>query len=166
MMNFTDLPSFSFDHLVPFTDQLRSAVTGHLAGSRAPPRYHTDSDLRCYLLICGRAQHPSPLGECTRTRRSPSPVRKGWPSPRPTALSRAFLRTSTPCFGLTGTQRGRGADRVRRTKSINDPGLSAAVSTTRINNTLRCMKSPAADSTSIEHSPSTPKWTVLNRTNQ
>jgi hypothetical protein len=37
MTNFTELPSVPSDHLVPFTDQLRLAVTAYLARLRAPP---------------------------------------------------------------------------------------------------------------------------------
>jgi hypothetical protein len=49
MMTFTDLPSVPSDHLVPFTDQLRLAVAAYLARFKGGSRYHTESDLRCYL---------------------------------------------------------------------------------------------------------------------
>jgi hypothetical protein len=55
MMNFTDLSSVPSDHLVPFTDQLRLAVAAYLARFKGSSRYHTESDLRCYLAWC--AQH-------------------------------------------------------------------------------------------------------------
>jgi hypothetical protein len=42
MMNFTDLPSAPSDHLVPFTDQLRSAVAAYLPRLTGSSRYHTD----------------------------------------------------------------------------------------------------------------------------
>src|SRR5215472_10654679 len=52
MTNFTDLPSGSPDHLVPFTDQLRVAVAAYLARFKGSSRYHTESDLRCFLAWC------------------------------------------------------------------------------------------------------------------
>jgi integrase/recombinase XerD len=52
MMSFTGLPSISSDHLVPFTDQLRLAVAAYLARFKGSSRYHTESDLRCYLGWC------------------------------------------------------------------------------------------------------------------
>jgi integrase/recombinase XerD len=52
MMNFTDLPSIPSDHLVPFTDQLRLPVAAYLARFKGSSRYHTESDLRCYLAWC------------------------------------------------------------------------------------------------------------------
>jgi integrase len=55
MMNFTELPSVPSDHLVPFTDQLRLAVAAYLARVKGSSRYHTESDLRCYLAWC--AEH-------------------------------------------------------------------------------------------------------------
>ena len=55
MMNFTGLSSVPSDHLVPFTDQLRLAVAAYLARFKGSSRYHTESDLRCYLAWC--AQH-------------------------------------------------------------------------------------------------------------
>src|SRR5689334_4924363 len=55
MMSFTDLPSTPSDPLVPFTDQLRLAVAAYLARFNGASRYHTESDLRCYLTWC--AQH-------------------------------------------------------------------------------------------------------------
>ena len=55
MRTFTDLPSVPSDHLVPFTDQLRLAVAAYLARFKGASRYHTESDLRCYLAWC--AEH-------------------------------------------------------------------------------------------------------------
>jgi hypothetical protein len=52
MTNFTELPSVPSDHLVPFTDQLRLAVAAYLARFKGSSRYHTASDLRCYLAWC------------------------------------------------------------------------------------------------------------------
>jgi hypothetical protein len=52
MMNFTELPSVPSDHLVPFTDQLRLAVAAYMARFKGTSRYHTESDLRCYLAWC------------------------------------------------------------------------------------------------------------------
>jgi hypothetical protein len=52
MMNFADLSSVPSDRLVPFTDQLRLAVAAYLARFKASSRYHTESDLRCYLAWC------------------------------------------------------------------------------------------------------------------
>jgi integrase/recombinase XerD len=59
MTNFTDLPSVPPDRLVPFTDQLRLAVAAYLARFKGSSRYHTASDLRCYLAWCAeRALDP------------------------------------------------------------------------------------------------------------
>jgi integrase len=55
MKNITDLPSVPTDHLVPSTDQLRLAVAAYLARFKGASRYHTESDLRCYLTWC--AEH-------------------------------------------------------------------------------------------------------------
>ena len=52
MMTFTSLPSDPSDHVVPFTDQLRLAVAAYLARFKGASRYHTESDLRCYLAWC------------------------------------------------------------------------------------------------------------------
>jgi hypothetical protein len=52
MMTFTSLPSLPSDHPVPFTDQLRLAAAAYLARFKGAPRYHTESDLRCYLAWC------------------------------------------------------------------------------------------------------------------
>jgi site-specific recombinase XerD len=52
MMTFTELPPVPSDHLVPFTDQLRLAVAAYLARFKGSSRYHTESDLRCYLVWC------------------------------------------------------------------------------------------------------------------
>ncbi len=52
MTNFTEMPSISSDHLAPFTDQLRLAVAAYLARFKGSSRYHTESDLRCYLTWC------------------------------------------------------------------------------------------------------------------
>ena len=59
MTNLTELPSIPSDHLVPFTDQLRLAVAAYLARFKGSSRYHTESDLRCYLAWCaGRGLDP------------------------------------------------------------------------------------------------------------
>lgn len=52
MMSFTGLPSVPTDHLARFTDQLRLAVAAYLARFKGSSRYHTESDLRCYLTWC------------------------------------------------------------------------------------------------------------------
>jgi integrase/recombinase XerD len=52
MMNFTELASAPSDPLVPLTDRLRLAVAGYLARFKGSSRYHTESDLRCYLAWC------------------------------------------------------------------------------------------------------------------
>jgi hypothetical protein len=55
MVTFTELPglpSVPSDHLVAFTDQLRLAAAAYLARSTGSSRYHTESDLRCYLAWC------------------------------------------------------------------------------------------------------------------
>jgi integrase/recombinase XerD len=52
MMTFAELPSVPSDHSVPFTDQLRLAVAAYLARFKGASRYHTESDLRCYLAWC------------------------------------------------------------------------------------------------------------------
>jgi hypothetical protein len=59
MMTFTELPSVPSDDLVPFTDRLRLAVADYLALFKGSSRYHTESDLRCYLAWCaGRGVDP------------------------------------------------------------------------------------------------------------
>jgi hypothetical protein len=52
MTNFTELPSAPSDHLVPLTDRLRLTVAAYLARFKGASRYHTESDLRCYLAWC------------------------------------------------------------------------------------------------------------------
>ena len=52
MMSFRELPSAPSDHPMPFTDQLRLAVAAYLARFKGSSRYHTESDLRCYLAWC------------------------------------------------------------------------------------------------------------------
>ena len=52
MMTFTELPSVPSDHPGPLTDQLRLAVAAYLARFKGASRYHTESDLRCYLAWC------------------------------------------------------------------------------------------------------------------
>ena len=52
MVTFTSLPSVPPDRVVPFTDQLRLAVAAYLARFKGASRYHTESDLRCYLAWC------------------------------------------------------------------------------------------------------------------
>jgi hypothetical protein len=54
MMNFADLASAPCDRPLPFTDQLRLAVAAYLARFKGSSRYHTDSDLRCYLSWCSQ----------------------------------------------------------------------------------------------------------------
>ena len=54
MMNFPELPSAPPDHPVPFTGQLRLAVAAYLARFQGTSRYHTESDLRCYLGWCAQ----------------------------------------------------------------------------------------------------------------
>jgi integrase/recombinase XerD len=55
MKNFTGPSSAPSGHLVPFTDQLWLAVAAYLARFKGTSRYHTESDLRCYLAWC--AEH-------------------------------------------------------------------------------------------------------------
>jgi integrase/recombinase XerD len=55
MRTFTDLPSLPSRSLTSFTDQLRLAVAAYLARFQGSSRYHTESDLRCYLAWC--AEH-------------------------------------------------------------------------------------------------------------
>ena len=55
MSTFTDLPSVPSDPPVPFTHQLWLAVAAYLARFKGASRYHTESDLRCYLAWC--AEH-------------------------------------------------------------------------------------------------------------
>jgi hypothetical protein len=55
MRTFTDLPSLPSRSLASFTDQLRLAVAAYLARFQGSSRYHTESDLRCYLAWC--AEH-------------------------------------------------------------------------------------------------------------
>jgi integrase/recombinase XerD len=52
MTNFAELASAPCDPAVPLTDQLRLAVAAYLARFQGSSRYHTDSDLRCYLSWC------------------------------------------------------------------------------------------------------------------
>src|SRR5260221_3340918 len=52
MTNFAELASAPCDPVVPVTDQLRLAVAAYLARFKGSSRYHTDSDLRCYLSWC------------------------------------------------------------------------------------------------------------------
>ena len=54
MMNFPELPSAPSDHPEPFTGQLRLAVAAYLARFTGTSRYHTASDLRCYLAWCAQ----------------------------------------------------------------------------------------------------------------
>jgi integrase/recombinase XerD len=59
MMTFTELPCVPSDPPGPFTDQLRLAVAAYLARFKGSSRYHTESDLRCYLAWCaGQGQGP------------------------------------------------------------------------------------------------------------
>src|ERR1035441_5325169 len=52
MTTFAELASAPSDRLVPFTEQLRLAVAAYLARFKGASRYHTESDLRCYLAWC------------------------------------------------------------------------------------------------------------------
>ena len=52
MRTFADLPSVPSQTLASFTDQLRLAVAAYLARFQGSSRYHTESDLRCYLAWC------------------------------------------------------------------------------------------------------------------
>jgi integrase len=52
MTNFAELASAPYDLVVPLTDQLRLAVAAYLARFQGSSRYHTESDLRCYLSWC------------------------------------------------------------------------------------------------------------------
>jgi integrase/recombinase XerD len=52
MMTFTELSPVLSDSLVPFTDLLRLAVAAYLARFKGASRYHSESDLRCYLAWC------------------------------------------------------------------------------------------------------------------
>jgi integrase/recombinase XerD len=52
MMNFPELAPPPSDLPVPRGDQLRLAVAAYLARFKGSSRYHTDSDLRCYLAWC------------------------------------------------------------------------------------------------------------------
>jgi len=54
MTNFAELASAPCDPVVPVTDQLRLAVAAYLARFTGSSRYHTDSDLRCYLSWCSQ----------------------------------------------------------------------------------------------------------------
>ena len=54
MMNFPELPSAPSDQPAPFTGQLRLAVAAYLARFQGSTRYHTESDLRCYLAWCAQ----------------------------------------------------------------------------------------------------------------
>ena len=54
MTNFPELPSVPSDHPVSFTDQPRLAVAAYLARFQDSSRYHTESDLRCYLTWCAQ----------------------------------------------------------------------------------------------------------------
>ena len=54
MMNSADLASVPCDLLVPVTDQLRLAVAAYLARFKGSSRYHTESDLRCFLSWCSQ----------------------------------------------------------------------------------------------------------------
>jgi hypothetical protein len=71
MMNFPELPSAPSDQPVPFTGQLRLAAGAYLARFQGFTRYHTESDLRCYLAWCAQ-RGLDPLA----ARRSRSPDRR------------------------------------------------------------------------------------------
>jgi integrase/recombinase XerD len=52
MRTFTDLPSVPSHSVASFTGQLGLAVAAYLARFQGSSRYHTESDLRCYLVWC------------------------------------------------------------------------------------------------------------------
>jgi integrase/recombinase XerD len=52
IMNFPELVCVPSDHPAPVTDQLRLAVAAYLARFKGSSRFHTESDLRCYLAWC------------------------------------------------------------------------------------------------------------------
>jgi integrase/recombinase XerD len=54
MMNFPELAPTPSGRLLPRSDQLRLAVAAYLARFKGSSRYHTDSDLRCYLSWCSQ----------------------------------------------------------------------------------------------------------------
>jgi integrase/recombinase XerD len=54
MMNFPELAPTPFGRPLPRSDQLRLAVAAYLARFKGSSRYHTDSDLRCYLSWCSQ----------------------------------------------------------------------------------------------------------------
>src|SRR5215475_11187328 len=93
MTNFTELPSVPSDHLVPLTDQLRLAVAACLAHFEGSSRYHTESDLRCYLAWCAE-RHLDPLA----TRRLDLELYIRWMQEirrfKPSTLSRRFSVTA------------------------------------------------------------------------
>jgi hypothetical protein len=60
MMGFTEPPSVVSDRLVPFTGQLRLAVTACLACFKGCSRECTGSDLRCCLASCAERGPDSP----------------------------------------------------------------------------------------------------------
>ena len=64
MRTFTDLPSVPSHSLASFTDQLRLAVAAYLARFQGSSRYHTESDLLCYLLWCAE-RGLDPLAACS-----------------------------------------------------------------------------------------------------
>jgi hypothetical protein len=49
MMTYTSLPSVPPDDVVPFTDQVAVGGGCLMARFKGPSRYHSESDLRCYL---------------------------------------------------------------------------------------------------------------------
>ena len=53
MTTFTQLTLTSSDPPEPFTDRLRLAVAAYLARFKGSSREHTESDLRCYLVLPG-----------------------------------------------------------------------------------------------------------------
>jgi integrase/recombinase XerD len=54
MMNFAEPPPTPSDRLVPHGDPLQLAVAAYLARFKGSSRYHTASDLRCYLSWCSQ----------------------------------------------------------------------------------------------------------------
>jgi hypothetical protein len=90
MMNFHELPSAPPDHPAPFTDQLRLAVAAYLARFKGPSRYHTESDLRCYLAWCAE-RGLDPAGRAPPAPGAVHPVDAGDP---PVQLSREAAATT------------------------------------------------------------------------
>ena len=78
MMNFPELAPPPSDLPVPRGDQLRLAVAAYLARFKGSSRYHTDSDLRCYLAWCAE-RGLGPAGRAPPAPRAVHPVDAGNP---------------------------------------------------------------------------------------